>query len=116
MTKNRCRNSCQNRPFRATALEKNEWPFYKEYGSLYPESFPAGELAGSCTLIENADLRQDGNIAVLTVTLADGPIHGRNFGDGYYRFTAETGYTGIADIGPYLRVTLNATNELFAGN
>lgn len=22
MTKNRCRNSCQNRPFRATALEK----------------------------------------------------------------------------------------------
>ncbi len=42
---------------------------------------------------------------MLTVTLADGPIHGRNFGDGYYRFTAETGYTGIADIGPYLRVT-----------
>ena len=68
------------------------------------------------TLIENADLRQDGNNAVLTVTLADGPIHGRNFGDGYYRFTAETGSTGIADIGPYLRVTLNATNELFAGN
>ena len=90
--------------------------FLKEYGSLYPESFPAGELAGSCTLIENADLRQDGNNAVLTVTLADGPIHGRNFGDGYYLFTAETGYTGIADIGPYLRVTLNATNELFAGN
>jgi len=53
---------------------------------------------------------------VLTVTLADGPIHGRNFGDGYYRFTAETGYTGIADTGPYLRVTLNATNELFAGD
>ena len=90
--------------------------FLKEYGSLYPESFPAGELAGSCTLIENADLRQDGNNAVLTVTLADGPIHGRNFGDGYYRFTAETGYTGIADTGPYLRVTLNATNELFAGD
>ena len=90
--------------------------FLKEYGSLYPESFPAGELAGSCTLIENADLRQDGNNAVLTVTLADGPIHGRNFGDGYYRFTAETGYTGIADTGPYLRVTLNATNELIAGD
>ena len=90
--------------------------FLKEYGSLYPESFPAGELAGSCTLIENADLRQDGNNAVLTVTLADSPIHGRNFDDGYYRFTAETGYTGIADTGPYLRVTLNATNELFAGN
>ena len=90
--------------------------FLKEYGSLYPESFPAGELVGSCTLIENADLRQDGNNAVLTVTLADGPIHGRNFGDGYYRFTAETGYTGIADTGPYLRVTLNATNKLFAND
>ena len=99
------------------ALSKDvDLDFLKEYGSLYPESFPAGELAGSCTLIENADLRQDGNNAVLTVTLADGPIHGRNFGDGYYRFTAETGYTGIADTGPYLRVTLNATNELFAGN
>ena len=30
MIKNFCRNSCQNRPFRATALEKNEWPFYTE--------------------------------------------------------------------------------------
>ena len=68
------------------------------------------------TLIENADLRQDGNNAVLTVTLADGPIHGRNFGDGYYRFTAETGSTGIADTGPYLRVTLNATTQRFAGD
>ena len=87
--------------------------FLKEYGSLYPESFPAGELTGSCALIEKAELRQDGNNAVLTVTLAEGPIHGQSFGDGYYRFTAETGYTGIADIGPYLRVKLNATNELF---
>ena len=90
--------------------------FLKDYGSLYPESFPAGELTGSCALIEKAELRQDGNNAVLTVTLADGPIHGRNFGDGYYRFTAETGYTGIADTGPYLRVTLNATDELFAND
>ena len=90
--------------------------FLKDYGSLYPESFPAGELTGSCALIEKAELRQDGNNAVLTVTLAEGPIHGRNFGDGYYRFTAETGYTGIADTGPYLRVTLNATDELFAND
>ena len=88
--------------------------FLKDYGSLYPESFPAGELTGSCALIEKAELRQDGSNAVLTVTLAEGPIHGQAFGDGYYRFTAETGHTGIADIGPYLRVQLNATNELFA--
>ena len=86
--------------------------FLKDYGSLYPESFPAGELTGSCTLIEKAELRQDGNNAVLTVTLADGPIHG-HFGDGYYRFTMDNDYTGIADIGPYLRVKLSATNELF---
>ena len=90
----------------------------RDFTAAYCE-IPYTEVALSedgMTLIENADLRQDGNNAVLTVTLADGPIHGRNFGDGYYRFTAETGYTGIADIGPYLRVTLNATNELFAGN
>ena len=88
--------------------------FLKDYGSLYPESFPAGELTGSCTLIEKAELRQDGNNAVLTVTLAEGPIHGQAFGEGYYRFTMDNDYTGIADIGPYLRVKLNATNELFA--
>ena len=90
--------------------------FLKDYGSLYPESFPAGELTGSCALIEKAELRQDGNNAVLTVTLAEGPIHGQAFGDGYYRFTMDNDYTGIADIGPYLRVKLNATNELFAND
>lgn len=95
-------------------LGKNvDTTFLKDYGSLYPESFPAGELTGSCALIEKAELRQDGNNAVLTVTLADGPIHGQSFGDGYYRFTMDNDYTGIADIGPYLRVKLNATNELF---
>lgn len=87
--------------------------FLKDYGSLYPESFPAGELAGSCILIEKAELHQDGDNAVLTVALADGPIHGKAFGDGYYRFTMDHGYTGIADIGPYLQVKLNATNDLF---
>ena len=90
--------------------------FLKDYGSLYPESFPAGELTGSCALIEKAELRQDGNNAVLTVTLAEGPIHGQAFGDGYYRFTMDNDYTGIADIGPYLRGKLNATNELFAND
>ena len=30
MTKNRCRNSCQNRHFRATVLEKTEWSLYTE--------------------------------------------------------------------------------------
>ena len=83
----------------------------REYGSLYPESFPAGELAGSCVLIEKAELRQDGNDAVLTVTLDDSHLHGSYQGDAAFRFTAETGYTGPGDVGPFLRVTVHAVTE-----
>ena len=85
--------------------------FLREYGSLYPESFPAGELAGSCVLIEGAELRQDGNDAVLTVTLDESHLHGSYQGDAAYRFTAETGYTGPGDVGPFLRVTVHAVTE-----
>ena len=81
------------------------------YGSLYPESFPAGELAGSCVLIEKAELRQDGNDAVLTVTLDESHLHGSYQGDAAFRFTAETGYTGPGDVGPFLRVTVHAVTE-----
>lgn len=87
--------------------------FLAEYGSLYPESFPAGELTGSCALIRRAEIRQDGDNVVLTVTLDGSRAHTDGLGDGYFQFTAETGYTGIADIGPYLRVRLRVTNELF---
>ena len=83
----------------------------REYGSLYPESFPAGELAGSCVLIEKAELRQDGNDAVLTVTLDESHLHGSYQGDAAFRFTAETGYTGPGDVGPFLRVTVHAVTE-----
>ena len=85
--------------------------FLREYGSLYPESFPAGELAGSCVLIEQAELRQDGNDAVLTVTLDESHLHGSYQGDAAFRFTAETGYTGPGDVGPFLRVTVHAITE-----
>ena len=85
--------------------------FLREYGSLYPESFPAGELAGSCVLIEKAELRQDGNDAVLTVTLDESHLHGSYQGDAAFRFTAETGYTGPGDVGPFLRVTVHAVTE-----
>ena len=85
--------------------------FLKDYGSLYPESFPAGELAGSCVLIEKAELRQDGNDAVLTVTLDESHLHGSYQGDAAFRFTAETGYTGPGDVGPFLRVTVHAVTE-----
>ena len=85
--------------------------FLREYGSLYPESFPAGELAGSCVLIEQAELRQDGNDAVLTVTLDESHLHGSYQGDAAFRFTAETGYTGPGDVGPFLRVTVHAVTE-----
>ena len=83
----------------------------REYGSLYPESFPAGELAGSCVLIEKAELRQDGNDAVLTVPLDESHLHGSYQGDAAFRFTAETGYTGPGDVGPFLRVTVHAVTE-----
>ena len=90
----------------------------KEYGSLYPESFPAGELTGSCTLIEKAELHQDGNNVILTVTLADGPIrYDQAFAGGHYYFTADTGYTGIVGIdgnGPYFRLQLRVADPLFA--
>ena len=90
----------------------------KEYGSLYPESFPAGELTGSCTLIEKAELHQDGNNVILTVTLADGPIrYAQTFADGHYYFTADTGYTGIVGIGgngPYFRLQLRVADSLCA--
>ena len=85
--------------------------FLQEYGSLYPESFPAGELSGECRLVKRAELHQDGSDAVLTVTLDEGPIHSQTSWDGYYRFTAMSDCTGLSDIGPYLRVQLNASNE-----
>ena len=82
----------------------------KEYGSLYPNDFPAGELTGNCVLVKNAILKQKGNDALLTLSLNTDYLGD----DGFFRFTADKGYTGIADNGPYLRIQLNATNDLFA--
>ncbi len=84
--------------------------YLKERGSLYPEDFPAGELTGNCVLVEKAVLDQKGEDALLILSLNTACLGE----DGFFRFTADTGYTGIADDGPYLRVQLNATNELFA--
>ena len=78
-------------------------------GSLYPEDFPAGELTGSCVLIRKAEIAQEGNNVVLTLTLdtdrlsAD-PLEEDN--DNYFQFTADTNYTGIGDDGPYFRLQL----------
>ena len=85
------------------------------YGSLYPEDFPAGELSGSCMLIQKAEITQEGNNVVLTLTLdtdrlSEDPLGN---GDGYFQFTAGTGCTGVADNGPYFRLQLRITNPLF---
>ena len=85
------------------------------YGSLYPEDFPAGELSGSCVLIQKAEIAQEGNNVVLTLTLdtdrlSEDPLGN---GDGYFQFTAGTGCTGVADNGPYFRLQLRITNPLF---
>ena len=85
------------------------------YGSLYPEDFPAGELSGSCVLIQKAEIAQEGSNVVLTLTLdtdrlSEDPLGN---GDGYFQFTAGTGCTGVADNGPYFRLQLRITNPLF---
>ena len=85
------------------------------YGSLYPEDFPAGELSGSCVLIQKAEIAQEGNNVVLTLTLdtdrlSEDPLGN---GDGYFQFTAGTNCTGVADNGPYFRLQLRITNPLF---
>ena len=77
--------------------------------------FPAGELSGSCVLIQKAEITQEGNNVVLTLTLdtdrlSEDPLGN---GDGYFQFTAGTGCTGVADNGPYFRLQLRITNPLF---
>lgn len=89
--------------------------YLHSYGSLYPEDFPAGELSGSCVLIQKAEIAQEGNNVVLTLTLdtdrlSEDPLGN---GDGYFQFTAGTGCTGVADNGPYFRLQLRITNPLF---
>ncbi len=90
--------------------------YLHSYGSLYPEDFPAGELTGSCVLLRKAEIAQEGNSVILTLTLdtdqlsAD-PLSGEN--DRYVLFTADTDYTGIADNGPYFRLQLRITNRFF---
>ena len=85
-------------------------------GSLYPEDFSAGDLSGSCVLIRKAEIAQEGNNVVLTLTLdtdrlsAD-PLEEDN--DNYFQFTADTNYTGIADDGPYFRLQLRRINRFF---
>lgn len=88
--------------------------FLSEYGSLYPEDFPEGELEGSCFLIESAELHQDGNDAVLTVHMNTDYLTNNSWSrEAYFQFTSDGGYTGAADAGPYLRIQLRATTELF---
>ena len=85
------------------------------YGSLYPEDFPAGELSGSCMLIQKAEITQEGTDVVLALTLDTDRLSEDSLGDGdgYFQFTAGTEYTGIADNGPYFRLQLRITNPLF---
>lgn len=88
--------------------------FLAEYGSLYPADFPEGTLSGSCLLVKSAELRQEGDNAVLTVHLNANYLTDNSWsGEAYFQFNGSTGYTGIADVGPYLRIQLRATTELF---
>ena len=92
-----------------TSDTKDFLDFLQEYGSLYPEDFPAGELIGNCVLIQKAEISQEGNNVVLTLTLNE-----EHLGDNdYFQYTVDSDYTGVADNGPYFRIQLRATNELF---
>ena len=51
---------------------------------------------------------------MLTVTLDESHLHGSYQGDAAFRFTAETGYTGPGDVGPFLRVTVHAVTPAFS--
>lgn len=89
--------------------------YLHSYGSLYPEDFPAGELSGSCMLIQKAEITQEGTDVVLALTLDTDRLSEDSLGDGdgYFQFTAGTEYTGIADHGPYFRLQLRITTPLF---
>ena len=89
--------------------------YLHSYGSLYPEDFPAGELSGSCMLIQKAEITQEGTDVVLALTLDTDRLSEDSLGDGdgYFQFTAGTEYTGIADNGPYFRLQLRITTPLF---
>lgn len=73
----------------------------EEYGSLYPDDFPAGALNGYSRLILSASIRQAGNDAVVTMKLADK----------VEKYTVESGYEGPADLGPYFRIVLRCNED-----
>lgn len=88
--------------------------YLAKYGSLYPSDFPEGTLSGSCLLVKSAELHQEGDNAVLTVHLNTDYLTDNSWsGEAYFQFNGSTGYTGIADAGPYLRIRLRAATELF---
>ena len=67
-------------------------------------------------LIKKAEIAQEGNNVILTLTLdtdrlSEDPLKGED--DAYFLFTADTSHTGIADNGPYFRLQLWIADELF---
>lgn len=69
-----------------------------QQGSLYPNDFPAGPLAGSCPLIPSAEIAQEGETVVVRLALAEITEE--------VQYTVETGYEGPWDNGPYFRLKL----------
>lgn len=86
-------------PQAADSGRNTDW--LKENGSLYPDAFPAGELAGSSRLIEKATICQEGDDVVVALLLTDAVTE----------YTVETGHMGSDDVGPYFRIVLRAAEQ-----
>lgn len=86
--------------------------YLKIYGSLYPEDFPAGELTGNCLLIEKAEITQEKNDVVLTITLNVDRLSETPLGDeGFFQYTADRSYTGMGDVGPYFHIQIRVADD-----
>ncbi len=100
--------------FRDTSLSSGDMPdfdedykreSYQQYleatGVTFPTSFPAGALEGSNPLIEKASIEEQGSDTFLTLHLTEEAVV----------YTVESGRTGPADRGPYLRFILRAGSD-----
>lgn len=84
----------------AVSEEDLEWAGRITYGDLYPRTIPEGSLGQGNHFIESATIAQDGEDAVITLTLTDAG----------YAYQSESGNMG-QDNFPYLRYSFREQNH-----
>jgi hypothetical protein len=70
-----------------------------DMGVTFPTSFPAGELYGSNPKVSKAEISEEGSDTIIKVYLTELAEY----------YTAELGYVGPGDRGPYLRIIFKET-------